>query len=199
MGVSEETWNNFLEHEVLPRFPDAKSIDAYGQYQWQDGRGIARQYSKILIIDHSDTAENRSKIEEIRNSWKEYSAQESVMKVTFGDKTLQENEGESASKWVETRLTVDLNLPEESLSEEKWRGFVDTIITPRFPDGLSAIVPDGNEASRRGMTAQRSIQVIIDHTDTPENRAKIEEIRSYWKAYSGKEMRKDIYKVKVSF
>lgn len=82
-GVSEAAWRDFLDKEVTPRFPDGLSVmDVYGQWRDNDKSAIERLRSKLLVIDHPDTAENRAKIEAIRNAWKRRTGDQSVLRVT---------------------------------------------------------------------------------------------------------------------
>jgi hypothetical protein len=82
-GVSEQAWREFLDREVTPRFPDGLSVlDVYGQ--WQDARQASpeRLRSKLLVIEHADTAANRAKVEAIRTAWKRRTGDQSVLRVT---------------------------------------------------------------------------------------------------------------------
>lgn len=93
----------------------------------------------------------------------------------------------SARGWVDTRLYFGLgpaNRPEQGISETKWRDFLDREVTPRFPDGLSVQDVYG-QWQGKGQAAPerlRSKVLIIDYPDSPENRARIQAIRSAWKA-----------------
>jgi len=82
-GVSEETWRDFLDKEVTPRFPAGLSvIDVYGQWQGKGHPQPERLRSKMLIIDYPGTAENDQRIEAIRAAWKQRTGDKSVLKVT---------------------------------------------------------------------------------------------------------------------
>jgi len=82
-GVSEAQWRDFLDKEVTPRFPDGLSVvDVYGQWQGRNETSPERLRSKLLIIDYSDNAENRAKIDAIRAAWKQRTGDQSVLKVT---------------------------------------------------------------------------------------------------------------------
>jgi len=82
-GVSETEWRDFLDREVTPRFPNGLSVvDVYGQWQGNNETTPERLRSKLLIIDHPDTAENRAKIDAIRSAWKQRTGDQSVLEVT---------------------------------------------------------------------------------------------------------------------
>jgi hypothetical protein len=82
-GVTEQGWRAFLDEEVTPRFPDGLSvIDAYGQWQGKTQSTPERLRSKMLVIDHPDTAAARDRIEAIRVAWKRRTGDASVLRVT---------------------------------------------------------------------------------------------------------------------
>lgn len=92
--------------------------------------------------------------------------------------------------WVDTRLYFGLgpiNQPEKGVSEADWRAFLDREVTPRFPDGLSVLDVYGQWQGKNQTVPERlrSKCLIIDYPDTPENRAKVEAIRSAWKQQTG--------------
>jgi hypothetical protein len=82
-GVSEKAWRDFLDKEVTPRFPDGLSVlDVYGQWKDKKETTPERLRSKLLVIDHPDTTENRAKIDAIRNAWKRRTGDTPVLRVT---------------------------------------------------------------------------------------------------------------------
>lgn len=82
-GVSESRWRQFLDKEVTPNFPAGLSVvDVYGQWQGKNEPSPERLRSKLLIIDHPNTLENRNKIDAIRSAWKRMTGDQSVMRVT---------------------------------------------------------------------------------------------------------------------
>lgn len=92
--------------------------------------------------------------------------------------------------WVDTKLYFGLgpaDHPEQGISEEAWRRFLDKEVTPRFPSGLSAFDVYGQWQGKKDRTPQRlrSKLLIVDYPDTEENRAKVEAIRAAWKRQTG--------------
>jgi len=82
-GISEAQWRDFLDKQVTPRFPSGLSVvEVYGQWQGKNQPAPERLRSKMLIIDYSDTQENRDKIEAIRAVWKQQTGDQSVLRVT---------------------------------------------------------------------------------------------------------------------
>lgn len=92
--------------------------------------------------------------------------------------------------WVDTKLYFGLGPaehPEQGVSEADWRGFLDREVTPRFPDGLSVLDVYGQWQGKNQAAPERlrTKMLVVDYPDTPENRAKIDAIRSAWKQKTG--------------
>ncbi|MBC8041525.1 MAG: DUF3574 domain-containing protein [Opitutaceae bacterium] len=81
---AEERWAKFLDAEVTPRFPDGLSVvDVYGQWRSRKaGAVIQRERSRMLVILHVPTPDASTKIEEIRNAWKQATGEDSVLRVS---------------------------------------------------------------------------------------------------------------------
>lgn len=92
--------------------------------------------------------------------------------------------------WVDTRLYFGLGLadqPQQGISEQAWREFLDHEVSTRFPDGLSVIDVYGQWQGKQQTSPERlrSKMLVIDYPDTPANRAKVEAIRAAWKQRTG--------------
>ena len=95
-----------------------------------------------------------------------------------------------AQGWVDTRLYFGLGLadqPQQGISEQAWREFLDREVSTRFPDGLSVIDVYGQWQGKQQVSPERlrSKMLVIDYPDTPANRAKVEAIRAAWKQRTG--------------
>jgi hypothetical protein len=103
-----------------------------------------------------------------------------------------------AQGWVDTKLYFGLGRfesgtetgadhTEARVTESGWLEFLDTEVTPRFPDGLSVIDVYGQWQGKTMSKPERlrSKLLVIDYPDTAENRAKIEAIRTAWKKKTG--------------
>ena len=51
-------------------------------------------------------------------------------------------------------------MPQGSVSSEDWRGFVDEVVTPRFPDGLTAWPASGQWRSADGAAVREASWVL---------------------------------------
>jgi Protein of unknown function (DUF3574) len=96
----------------------------------------------------------------------------------------------NATGWVDTKLYFGLgpaDHPDQGISEQEWRAFLDKEVTPRFPAGLSVVNVYGQWQGKREKSPERlrTKMLIIDYPDTAENRAKIDAIRSAWKQKTG--------------
>ncbi len=80
--VSEAEWKVFLEEVITPRFQAGLTvIDANGQYLNAAGI-LTREQTKLLILIHSDTPQEKQFIQEIITKYKQRFNQESVLRVT---------------------------------------------------------------------------------------------------------------------
>lgn len=73
--------------------------------------------------------------------------------------------------------------PKGAMSSEAWREFLDSTITPRFPEGLSVWPAAGQWKSANGTIVHEASYILnIIHPDTPANETAIAEISSAFKA-----------------
>ena len=109
-------------------------------------------------------------------------------------------------KFVRTELYFGRNKPGGgTVNEAEWQAFVDEIVTPRFPEGLTILGAVGQWRGKDGSIAREETKVLVLLYYRKVRRAvntKIEEIRSEYKRRFQQEsvMRIDITKsVSVSF
>lgn len=97
--------------------------------------------------------------------------------------------------WVETQLYFGLgpsDAPGKGVSEQTWRAFLDKEVTPRFPAGFSVLDVYGQWLNKPGRGEApspperiRSKMIIVVYHSTPEEAARIDAIRTAWKALTG--------------
>ena len=88
----------------------------------------------------------------------------------------------SIGDWMETALSTE--------GESRWAAFLDSEVTPRFPDGLTVIDVYGQWRSPKPgspVLRERSRLLVVLHPATPEASVKIEAIRAAWKQPVGEE------------
>lgn len=95
-----------------------------------------------------------------------------------------------AQGWVETKLYFGLgpaDHPEQGIGDARWLRFLDREVTPRFSSGLSVVDAYGQWLGKQASAPERihTKVLIIYNADTPENRAKVDAIRSAWKQLTG--------------
>jgi hypothetical protein len=89
------------------------------------------------------------------------------------------------------RLELLFGLGKESgseVSEEEWRAFLETEVTPRFPDGLTVLTAYGQWRGRSGeITREPSRVLVIWHRRGAGGDTDIEAIRQAYRTQFGQE------------
>jgi hypothetical protein len=67
------------------------------------------------------------------------------------------------------------------LREDEWQSFIDSVVTPRFPDGLTVLNASGQWRGAGGVTKEQARILVIWHDRLPSRDADIEAIRSAYK------------------
>ena len=74
------------------------------------------------------------------------------------------------------------------VGEAEWRAFLDAEVTPRFPDGLTVLNGYGQWRNSASVIAkEKSAMLVVWHRPTVDSEAKIEAIRTAYKARFGQE------------
>jgi Protein of unknown function (DUF3574) len=69
------------------------------------------------------------------------------------------------------------------VTDAEWTSFLDTEVTPRFPDGLTVLTGSGQWRTDSGvLTKERSRMLIVWYQPASDSDTKIEAIRSVYKA-----------------
>jgi hypothetical protein len=81
MGVSDEAWRDFLDHEVSTRFSDGLSVtDVYGQ--WRDTHGqFVHEPSKVIFLVLNGSPDERRNLQAVRDAYSRRFNQSSVLLV----------------------------------------------------------------------------------------------------------------------
>ncbi len=87
------------------------------------------------------------------------------------------------SRATEAELMFGRNVGDKlGVSEDDWRKFVDEVVTPRFPDGLSVIDVQGQWRASTGVIVREPSKVLLLVLDGgPDDPAKIANIRQAYK------------------
>lgn len=80
--VTEEQYQQFVDAEVTPRFPDGLTVlTGYGQFRGSSGNIIKERSMVLILLYPLRMRDANRKIEEIRAAYKRQFQQESVLRV----------------------------------------------------------------------------------------------------------------------
>jgi Protein of unknown function (DUF3574) len=80
VGVDETDWARFVEHEVIPRFPDGLTIsDTIGQWRSRSSGVIVREPGKRVEIVLPGNADDQTRLDAVVIAYKRAFQQRSVM------------------------------------------------------------------------------------------------------------------------
>lgn len=85
----------------------------------------------------------------------------------------------------------------DPVSEAEWQGFLADIVTPAFPDGLSAQDAQGQWRGSDGRIlreASKRLVVVLPGADAPAARARLRPIEEAWKARFRQESVMTVYR-----
>ena len=100
----------------------------------------------------------------------------------------EEGVSDEHAKYVRTELFYGGGLREgRGDYETMWEEYLNNVVTPRFPEGLTQIEASGQwrvRADRKPRRTPTRILILV-HRDSPEYFDRLEEIRRIWKERSG--------------
>ncbi|HWV57027.1 MAG TPA: DUF3574 domain-containing protein [Longimicrobiales bacterium] len=80
----------------------------------------------------------------------------------------QDGNPQSAEEWVGDRFYFGRDMGGGEVSEEAWRQFLEEVVTPRFPDGLTVWSADGQWRNSEGVIIrERTFILEIYHPGEP--------------------------------
>jgi hypothetical protein len=97
----------------------------------------------------------------------------------------QGNNAHVGSNWARTELFFGTSMPGGGVvSDEQFKAFLDTQITPRFPDGLTVLTGYGQFKLSTGVIQQERsfVLILLYPLSSHESNRRIEEIRTLYKA-----------------
>ena len=87
-----------------------------------------------------------------------------------------------AQRWVEAQLFFGLSRPGGEVTSREWQSFVDDVITPAFPDGLTILDGYGQWKNAQGQVVHEGCRVLILlYHPSGASRRSIESIRATYK------------------
>lgn len=86
------------------------------------------------------------------------------------------------AKRVQERLFFGLNAPHGEITDAEWDAFVETVVTPRFPAGLTVVEATGQWQTRDKRVSRENSRVLeIIHENSADASRRIAEIASEYK------------------
>jgi hypothetical protein len=81
------------------------------------------------------------------------------------------------------------NRPEGgAVSDAEWRGYLDSVVTPRFPDGLTVVEAHGQWRGRGGAVEREQAEMLtLFHPDDAVSRRAVDELAAEYKRRFGQE------------
>jgi hypothetical protein len=80
VGVNENDWARFVEHELIPRFPDGLTMsDTIGQWRSRSGGVIVREPGKRVEIVLPGNADDEARLDAVVTAYKRTFQQRSVI------------------------------------------------------------------------------------------------------------------------
>jgi hypothetical protein len=83
--------------------------------------------------------------------------------------------------WLRTELFFGLNKPDGVVTDAEWQSFVQEVITPLFPDGLTVINGSGHWKDHSGRIQNEGCRVLILlHPPQQQVNDRIEQVRTIY-------------------
>jgi hypothetical protein len=182
--VSESQFQTFVDSVITPSFPAGLTIlDAQGQFQDSTGT-VIKEPSKLVTLVLDDTLTNENSVNQIIREYIQQFNQESVLvaaneavTVSFGTSPdLFDNS--SVSKLIQTDLYFGRNISSGGMvSEGEFQMFLDTVVTPFFPDGLTVFDAQGQFLSSSGALIKEASKLLtLIFEDTLVNEGFVNEV-----------------------
>ncbi len=178
--VSETDFQTFVNNGITPSFPDGLTVfDTNGQFLDSTGT-IIKEKSKNVSLFFDDTPKNQAAIYNIVNKYTNQFSQESVLQVADEDVKVSFSVGDlfknpPTNKFIKTDLFFGRDIPGGGeVSETDFQTFLNNVVTPSFPNGLTVFDANGQFLDSTGtIIKERSKNVSLFFDDTPKNQASI--------------------------
>jgi transcription termination factor NusB len=191
--VTQEQFQAFVDKVITPRFPAGLTIfEANGQFQNSTG-AIVREPSKVVRLLLEDTEENETALDEIIRAYIKQFNQESVLLAVNEEIAVGFGAGENLidndpiPELIQTDLFFGRNIVGgKQVTQEQFQAFVDKVIAPRFPAGLTIFEANGQFQNSTGAIVREPSKVVrLLLEDTQKNETALDEIiKAYIKQFN---------------
>ncbi len=183
--VSEAQFQSFVDRVITPLFPNGLTIfDAYGQFL-DSTNTIIEEPAKVVTLFVEDNSSSDRSIREVVAAYLQQFQQESILQVTNRDglkvafgagENIIDNDATPES--IEANIFFGRNIAGGGqVSEAQFQDFVDRVITPRFPDGLTIFEAEGQFLdSTNTIIEEPAKEVTLVLEDTVKNERSLNEI-----------------------
>lgn len=183
--VSQQEFQVFVDNVITPRFPAGLTIfDANRQFIYNTSTP-SKENTKVVSLFIEDTLESEAAINEIVEAYKQQFKGSAVKQVTKKDELkvgfgVDENliDNDVAPELIEVDLFFGRNIDRVGeVSHQEFQDFLDNVITPRFPTGLTVFDTNGQFQDSTGEIVEepsKAVRLILEDTET--NEAAINEI-----------------------
>jgi hypothetical protein len=182
--VSQQEFQEFVDHVITPRFPAGLTIfDANGQFLNSTGK-VVQENTKVVSLFVEDTFTSVVAINEIVKAYNQQFQGAGVLQVTNQDDLkvgfgVGENliDSDPVPELIQVELFFGRNIAGVGeVSQEEFQGFLDNILAPRVP-GLIVFDANGQFQDSAGTVIKEPAKVVtLVLEDTETNEAIIDEI-----------------------
>lgn len=177
--VSQAEFQKFVDRVITPLFPDGLTLfDASGR-SFNSSATVSPEDTKVISLFVADTPESGAAIDKIAEAYTQQFLGTEVrqvenrddLKVGFG---VGENliDNDATPELIQVDLLFGRNIAGVGeVSEEQFQAFVDQIITPQFPDGLTIFDANGQYLDSTDTLIQepaKVVSLILEDTQTNE-------------------------------
>ncbi len=182
--VTQQQFQDFVDNVVTPRFPAGLTeFDANGQFQNSKGI-IIDEKSKVLSLISEDTEQNEAAINEIVEAYTQQFQQESVLQAINEDVTVSfgptDNliDNDPTPELIRADLFFGRNIAGGGeVTQQQFQDFVDDVVTPRFPAGLTEFDANGQFQNSTGAIVDEKSKVLsLIFEDTEQNEDYVNDI-----------------------
>jgi Protein of unknown function (DUF3574) len=182
--VTEQQFRQFLKDVVAPRFSTGITVyDAKGQFLNNDG-DLIREPSKVISLVYADKASNQQAINDIITAYKRQFQQESVLQVENEDIAVGLGQGEDlitndpTPELIQVDLYFGRNIGTTGwVSDRQFRQFLEDVVTPLFPNGLTAYDTKDQSLDRSNRLIREPSKVVsLILEDTEQNEQSLYQI-----------------------
>lgn len=187
--VTEQQFQHFLQMVITPLFPDGLTVyDTQGHFLNPDG-DLMREPIQVVSLVHEETPKNQQAIATIIQHYQQQFHQDVVVNianqdVVIGfDPTADLIDNNQPPELIQVELYFGRNIGTTGrVSDRQFNQFLNDVVTPRFPEGLTVHDASGQFLDQSGRLIQELSKVIsLVVEDTEQNETAIQQVITTYK------------------